>query len=328
MVAVWQGYGEVSAAFTRSTSNPASGFTAAASFYEGALYGWGDNTTGNLGLGDTTSPRTSPLQVGAVTTWTEIDTGNTSGYDSDTGHSCATRSDGTLWCWGRNVYGQLGRGNTTDSSSPVQIGAATDWVTLNSGSYHTCAIKTTGTLWCHGDNASAPVQLTGTGWDSVSVGRRHACAVKTAGTLWCWGLNASGQLGKGDTTTRQTPAQVGALTTWDSVGAFDDHTCAIKTDATLWCWGSSATYQVGQGNTTQQNSPVQVGSATWIKVAGGEDYTCGTQTDRSLWCWGDNAEGSLGQGNTTTKTTPTQVPGLTGRVFAGGNSANATFAIS
>ena len=64
-------------------------------------------------------------------------------------HTCAVISDGTLWCWGRNNSGQLGIGNTTDQSSPTQVGSASNWRSVSASSNSsTCAINTSNELFC------------------------------------------------------------------------------------------------------------------------------------------------------------------------------------
>jgi len=100
----------------------------------GTLYAWGINTYGSLGQNNTTS-YSSPKQVGALTTWLSVTAG---GYAS----SIAIKTDGTLWGWGNNPQGVLGRGNLTDYSSPVQLGALTSWTKAQTGHTFTVAIKT------------------------------------------------------------------------------------------------------------------------------------------------------------------------------------------
>jgi alpha-tubulin suppressor-like RCC1 family protein len=105
----------------------------------------------------------------------------------------ATSTDGTIWTWGRNVEGQLGQGNTTNYSSPKQVGALTNWSKLSSGF-------------------------------------RHCCAQKTDGTLWSWGQNTTGgQLGLGNTTSRSSPVQIGSLTSWGTPTSNGYNTLAILT---------------------------------------------------------------------------------------------------
>ena len=144
----------------------------------------------------------------------------------------ALKTDGTIWGWGRNDYGGLGQGNTTDYSSPVQVGALTTWSTVKAGS-----------------------DANSSGW---------TMAIKTDGTLWTWGANNRGQLGIPATGTSPTssPQQVGALTTWSKISPVQKSSYAIKTDGTLWAWADGGDGQLGLGNTTSYSSPKQVGALT------------------------------------------------------------------
>ena len=137
---------------------------------DGTLWAWGTNTDGELGLGNTTS-NCSPTQVGSLTDWYEVsmNTGSAPGP-----WMCATKTDGTLWAWGTNTDGQLGVGNTTTYSSPVQVGGLTTW-----------------------RNASAV--------------HKSTLADTTAGTLFAWGDGANG-LGNGATADISSPVQVGSNT--------------------------------------------------------------------------------------------------------------------
>ena len=144
--------------------------------------------------------------------------------------------------WGRNHAGQLGQGNTTYRSSPVQVGSLTDW----------------------GDGERR--------YKTISMGAGFAAAVKTDGTLWTWGGNSDGQLGIGNTTNKNSPVQVGSLTDWSRIGCNSSGNIALKTDNTLWAWGSNGQGQLGLGDTTNRSSPTQVGSETdWI-FAGGIEF--------------------------------------------------------
>ena len=90
----------------------------AAAIKDGALYVWGDNTKGQLGLANTTS-YSSPKQVGSLTYWAQV---TMSAFQSG-----AVKTDGTLWTWGNGADGKLGLGNTTSFSSPKQVGSSTSW---------------------------------------------------------------------------------------------------------------------------------------------------------------------------------------------------------
>lgn len=223
---------------------------------DNTLWVWGDNTHGQLGLGDVTH-RSSPIQVGSLTTWKSITAG--------AGFSIAVKTNGTLWSWGFNEYGALGSGTTTKRSSPVQVGSLTTWDLVAAGD-HVLAIKTDGTLWSWGHNVSGqlgignnypnkslPVQVgLLTNWRLVQCGFNHSVAIKTDGTLWSWGNNSYGQLGLGDTTARWSPVQVGSLTNWYQTSTEGDVSYAIKTDGTLWQWGHKV-----YGVVTHASSPVQ-----------------------------------------------------------------------
>lgn len=238
---------------------------------DGTLWAWGRNAVGQLGDGTTTT-RSSPVQVGALTNWSKITVG---GDASTNTHSHAVKTDGTLWSWGDSGSGRLGDGTLVDKSSPVQIGALTNWA-------------------------------------DVSAGVGFALALKTDGTIWTWGLNSSGQLGDGTTAAKSSPVQVGALTTWAFISAGNAACAAIKTDGTLWTWGYNTSLQLGDGTSVSKSSPVQVGALTnWSKVYVGNAHVIAIKTDGTLWAWGSGAGGALGDGSTVSKSSPVQVGALT-----------------
>jgi alpha-tubulin suppressor-like RCC1 family protein len=232
-------------------------------------------------------------------------------------HTCGIRSDGTLWCWGYNGYGQLGEGTVTTRDAPTQVGKLTTWAKVATGDNYTCGVRTDGTLWCWGYNGYGelgigsvatyylPVKVgADSSWADVAAGTNHTCAVKTDGTLWCWGYDGQGQLGDGAAGTRALPTQVGALTTWSKVYAGGNTACSKKTDGSLWCWGQNNYGQIGDGTNIDRAAPVQVfGSVTtWASVSLGTNNACATRTDGSLWCWGNDNYGQYGNG--TVNATP------------------------
>jgi len=188
----------------------------------GALWAWGMNDGGQLGLGDRTL-RSSPVQVGTDTNWSKI-VGSACAVTS--GYFLAIKTDGTLWAWGTNLGGELGLGDRTLRSSPVQVGSDTDWAQIGASAGASFAIKTGGTLWSWGastygavgrgdQSSSSPVQVgAATDWSKVSGSLYSAVAIKTNGTLWAWGYNGDGELGLGDRTHRSSPVQVGSGTNW------------------------------------------------------------------------------------------------------------------
>jgi alpha-tubulin suppressor-like RCC1 family protein len=213
----------------------------------GTMWSWGLNYQGVLGQNDNpfgSFARSSPTQIGALTTWSKINMG--------VYRAAAIKTDGTAWVWGHNLWGELGINSTTSMSSPVQLGALTTWKSINvaSGNYSNC----------------------------------HMLGILTTGELYAWGRNQYGNLGLNHTYPRSSPVQVGALTTWDKASAGFGTSSVIKTDGTLWSWGRNSDGQLGQGNTTPRSSPVQVGALTnWGFIsAGSGNATFGiTQTSIS-----------------------------------------------
>jgi hypothetical protein len=232
-----------------------------------------------------------------------------------------------LWSWGLGNVGQLGI-NTSPSyrSSPVQIGAGTNWYGLGSSSLNHFAIKDNGTLWSWGGNQnganglndivyrSSPTQVGSlTNWSKISAGDGAVVAIKTDGTMWSWGWNAFGQLGLNNgSVNKSSPTQIGSGTNWSFAeisGQSGLYGVAIKTDGTLWSWGLNNNGQLGVNNRTSNESPVQVGAGTnWSKVTIAMKATLAIKTDGTLWSWGDGSNGCLADNNFNAyRSSPVQV---------------------
>jgi len=309
---------------------------AAAIKTDGTLWTWGYNANGSLGQGNTTY-RSSPVQVGALTNWSKITTGR---------QSClAIKTDGTLWAWGYNIfYGQLGLNDTANRSSPVQVGALTNWAEVATTRLSSFAINTSGQLFSWGNNnygllgqnsaggtnpRSSPVQVGAlTTWSKLSQHtagyNNHMLAINTSGALFSWGFNGSGGLGLNDTANRSSPTQVGALTTWAQVNRGNRVTLGVTTSGTLFSWGFNQSGELGLNNTVYQSSPTQVGAlTTWSTVLGGGNFSMGITTGNALFAWGSNITGQLGLGDLTKRSSPVQVGSLTvwSKVSPGGQCA-------
>ena len=172
-------------AFGTNWMQVSAGYASAAIKADGTLWTWGYNTYGQLG-DNTTANKSSPIQTIAFgTNWKKAACGKF--------HIAAIKTDGTLWCFGRNNFGQLGDNTTANKSSPIQTIAF------------------------------------GTNWKSVACGQICTIATKTDGTLWAWGYNSSGQLGDNTITSRSSPVQTILYgQNWKSVSNVGEHTAAIK----------------------------------------------------------------------------------------------------
>lgn len=251
---------------------------------DGTLWTWGVNNAGSLGTNNTGIDRSSPVQVGAGTTWSKVTSGSN--------FMVATKTDGSVWSWGSNLAGQLGQNIafTVTRSSPVQIGALTTWSTISAGYNSVVATKTDGTVWSWGSNAygqlgissqinrSSPVQIGAlTTWLTATSGQYFVISLKTDGSLWSWGQNSSGQLGlsRAPASNSSSPIQIGSLTNWTSTISCGTGTVFAKTSSgTLFGWGNAGSGALGDNTTQSKSSPIQIGSLTsWSSVASGSDFS-------------------------------------------------------
>ncbi len=210
-------------------------------------------------------------------------------------HSCAIKNDNSLWCWGRNYWGQLGLGNDIPKISLTQVGLDVDWSTVDSYFKATCARKENNSLWCWGQNGDgqlgngttndegAPLQTDDAGldWATVANGQYHTCGLKstlnnTENSLWCWGSTFYGQLGpaiavplaNAVTTYSTTKVQVPGV--WKAGKLFSGkyNTCAIKitsdvanptvTIENLMCWGRNKYQEIKTVATVEINEPTLI----------------------------------------------------------------------
>ena len=244
---------------------------------DGTMWSVGRNHLGQLG-NNSNANRSSPIQIPG-TTWSST-------YPSSASYRGAVaqvKTDGTLWAWGYNNYGEQGNSDRTQRSSPTQVGTDTTW--LKMGAHYSdamAAIKTDGTLWLWGRNnygsigdntaynqsKSSPTQIYGGGtdWKNVASGNYTSIATKTDGTLWIWGDNRKGALGLNGPVNahKSSPVQVPG-TTWDDVSGGQHFVAAIKTDGTMWAWGNNEYGTLGQNNLTDYSSPVQIPGTGWVK---------------------------------------------------------------
>jgi alpha-tubulin suppressor-like RCC1 family protein len=227
----------------------------------GTVYAWGDDTYGALGGGTIGVSSATPAAVSlpAGVTATAIAGGYESGY--------AIGSDGHLYAWGDNFYGELGNGTTPTNSATPEV------VSLPSG--------------------VTPTAIAG--------GAGTGYAIGSDGKLYAWGLNASGQLGDGSTTSSATPVVVSfpsgvTATTVAGAGGF---AYAIGSDGHLYAWGNNSGGQLGNGTTINSSLPVVVllpSGVTPTSISGNffSGYAIGS--DGNLYAWGGNSTNDLGNG--------------------------------
>ena len=235
------------------------------------VYAWGANESGQLGDGSTTQ-RTAPVAVGLPAGITPA------ALAAGLQHSLALGSDGQLYGWGANLYGQLGDGSTTQRNSPVAVSLAT------------------------GVSAVA-----------VAAGDQHSLAIGSDDKLYAWGYNNRGQLGDGTTTRRTAPVVVNlpAGVTPRALAAGSLHSLALGSDGQVYAWGRNANGQLGDGSTTQRTSPVALSlpaGVTALAIEAGASHSLALGSDGKLYSWGLNDAGQLGNGSTAQRLSPNAVP--------------------
>jgi alpha-tubulin suppressor-like RCC1 family protein len=290
----------------------------------GRAYCWGGNIYGELGDGNTAGSA-APAAVDtsgvlAGKTLTQIGAGAQ--------HACALDTAGQAYCWGVNIYGELGDGTTTDSHVPVAVDASgvlagKKLTKLAAGNSSTCALDASGAAYCWGDNdvgelgdgttASSTVPVTvdlpGKTLTSITgavIGRTF-CALDNSGAAYCWGS------GNSENSDVPVPADTdGALAgkTLTQISTSGYHTCALDSTGAAYCWGANYDGQLGDGTRASSDLPVAVDTTgvlagkvlTQISAGGGADgdyWTCAADTTGAAYCWGTNSQGALGDGSSS-----------------------------
>ncbi len=286
---------------------------------DSSVWSWGYNIDGQLGNGTTSSARFTPVRVNELAGVTSV--------SSRGDHTLALKSDGTVWAWGANDWGQLGDGFLVARPTPELVSGLAGVASVSAGNNFTVALKVDGTVWAWGTNKGAgqlgdgtnidrstPAPVLGlTGVSAVSAGGGHAVALKADGTAWAWGNNVVGQLGIGSASNRLVPSQVSGFTGGTAVSAGGSHTVAVKGDGTVWAWGLNEFGQLGDGTSVNRSVPIQVsGLAGVVSVSAGYSHSIALRSDGTVWAWGRNSSGELGDNTFAFRATPRQVNGISG----------------
>ena len=180
---------------------------------------WGVNSLGQLGNGTTDNSSTPQVVTGLsnaiaiAASATGVLESPSAGFEGGS-HSCALLADGTVWCWGENLWHQLGP--KAPPSRVCDVGEAVP-----------CSPN--------------PVDIGLSNVAAIATGGAHSCARLTDGTMWCWGANDRGQLGNGTFSFSSPPVKVNKLKNVTAIAAGGAHSCALLADETVWCWGANST---------------------------------------------------------------------------------------
>lgn len=318
------------------------------------VFCWGRNNFGQLGIGGVSPTSVSlptPVDMsGALAgkTLTDISI-------SQLGSVCVVAS-GAAYCWGRNTFGQLGNGTSTDAYVPTAVAAsgvlAGKTVTeVDMGDGHACVLAS-GAPYCWGvgangrlgngtaNQSSVPVAVVASGalagktLSQISAGAGHTCVIGS-GAPYCWGINHSGERGDGTTNESLTPVAVqttGALAgkTTTTLEISNESSCALA-DQRAYCWGANGAGQLGNGTIVNSTVPVAVSTSGALnnknltQLSTGSLKACALDTAGQSYCWGNYAIGN-GSGNATSSpaavTTSGILAGIVPKSIISGSSAN------
>ena len=268
---------------------------------DGAAWCWGHNESGEVGDG-TTVNRFEPTRVVGLP---RPVVGISRGHD----HACAVLDDGSGWCWGDNLVGELGNGSpagaATSEPRPNRIVGVPGLVAVSAGAGFTCALSDAGGAWCWGTSVFGVVGRTGefdprtpglveglaSGVDVVEAGDNQACAIRS-GDLLCWGLMDEAQASTDPAAalwSTPRPVEIGTAVVQVSM-ANGYHRCARDETGTTWCWGNAEVRQLGPSIEDEVEwvlDPVRQELPPASDLATGYDFTCALFGPDDLRCWGD-----------------------------------------
>jgi alpha-tubulin suppressor-like RCC1 family protein len=286
------------------------------------LESWGYNVYGQLGNGSTTNSSV-PIPV-SLPSGVGVTDSAAGGY-----HSLAIGTDGKLYAWGQNGFGQLGNGTTVNQSTPivVQLPSGVHATQVAAGADDSFALGSDGNVYAWGDNSlnelgngggnnsSTPVRVSipaGVTVTAIAAGQYHTLGIASNGKVYGWGYDGTGQLGNSSRTTPPNPVvtQFPTGVTATSIAAGGYHSMAIGSDGKLYTWGDNNDGQLGDGTEILHLKPQPVtlpNSAEPTGLAAGLYHSMVIGSDGKIYAWGYNLYGQLGDGTTTLRESPVAI---------------------
>ena len=274
----------------------------------GVAWGWGQNTSGQLGI-QTLTAVSSPVAMVGNHSFVQVFQGNI--------HTIGLKGDGSVWATGGNSFGQLGNRSTTNTSSPVLVVGNHSFIAITAGGYTSVGLKADGSVWTWGEgtygelgngsfnvSTSSPVLVVGShSFVQITAGLEYVMGLKIDGSVWTWGGNVYGELGNQTTTSSTSPVLVVGNHSFVAIAAGGYVSMGLKSDGSCWCWGDNTSGSLGNNSTTAASSPVLVvGNHSFISISSGGSTSstyqnqAGLKADGSVWCWGSSRYGSIGNG--------------------------------
>jgi alpha-tubulin suppressor-like RCC1 family protein len=220
-------------------------------------------------------------------------------------HSIALKSDGTLYSFGENDFGQLGDGTKVTSSRPVQVKGLTNVIDFDTSNSHGAAATADGSVWVWGLNdygqldgstrsdVLTPIKVNGL-YDivKVRVGNRYNLALDRNGSVWFWGYNSKGQLEDEVEDAVMSPTMFKELKGIEiqDIETGDFHSLALSTEGKVYSWGANDYGQLGDGSLANRYTPIEVPDLSGIRYinAKGNTSSCITGNGLALF-WGESS---------------------------------------
>jgi len=308
----------------------AGGYAGYALLTDGHVRSWGDNLEGQLGAADGASSSAVPVEVAGLSRVTAVAAGGASAY--------ALLRDGTLWAWGDDSAGELGRADLALRRAPVRVPGLAGVTAVAAGAFSAYAIRRDRTAWAWGNNSygqlgtasgaptsSIPRQVHGLR-DVVALagGSADAYALLADGTVWAFGDNTLGQLGQGppaaggpraaNLRASAIPLRVRGLAGVVAIAAGGDTCYALRSDGSVWAWGDDEFGELGNGRERlDEAAPVRVRRLTGVvAIEAGASSGYALLADGTVWAWGRGTDGELGDGRLANSALPGRVSALPG----------------
>lgn len=267
---------------------------------DGTVWAWGDNSNGQLGLGESVGIAFEPVQISGLEDVVAVFTGSTSAF--------ALHSDDTLSVWGSNDQGQLGLGDTVNRFIPEPHPIWTSVRAVAAGEEFTLVLQSDGTLRGAGSGVylggglsgiqPIPVDIPGL-FDVVNVaaGESHALAVLSDGSVFAWGDNSHNQVGESATARVDFAEVAPGLADVVFVAAGDHHSVAVLASGAVLTWGANDHSQLGSNLPRNFYSFVPIDLPADVVQVSSFGHTLALLSDGSVWAWGEGADGQIGHGS-------------------------------
>lgn len=293
----------------------------------GRAFCWGDDAYGQTGTGSAGGPIREPVAVVGGLRFEKITLG--------AAHTCGLTAAGRAYCWGSDLFGELGTGSADSvATRPQPVAGGLTFRDLDAGSSHTCALAADGTPYCWGYarfgqlGPDAPTESCG----AVLCGRRparvsgvpalrdldagglHTCGLGRDGRTYCWGADLSGELGDGGTVDGEVSASAVAVSGGVDLVALtlgEHDACGLAANGAAYCWGHGGYGELGNGTagpTASSDVPLRSAAGlTFASLSAGMFHVCGVTPAGRAYCWGRNEAGQLGDGSTGERARPVLV---------------------